>query len=92
MTMDRLFYGTMALAGAAAGALLVAVPASQDFVIKPYFWMLIAVGLFDAGLYVAGRSAAGAGLAMHARLIGFAAGMALMVAIPLLAGTPVRFF
>jgi hypothetical protein len=31
-------------------------------------------------------------LAVHARLIGFLIGIALMVAIPVLAGAPARFF
>jgi hypothetical protein len=92
MTMDRLFYGYMALVGAAAGALLAAVPRLQDFAIKPYFWILIAAALFDAGAYLRGRNAPGTMLAMNARLIGFGIGIALLVAIPLLAGAPVRFF
>ncbi len=82
----------MAFAGAAAGALLVAVPGSQDFFIKPYFWILIAVGLFDLGVYLIGRNAPGAMLTMNARLLGFVIGVVLMVAIPTLAGAPVRFF
>ncbi len=82
----------MAFAGAAAGAILVAAPGSQDFFIKPYFWILIAVGLFDAGVYLIGRNAPGTMLTMNARLLGFVIGVVLMVAIPTLAGAPVRFF
>ena len=70
---------------------LVAAPHVQDFVIKPYFWVLIAVGLFDGGIYLFARSAPGTMLTMNARLIGFGIGIVLMVAIPFLAGTPVRF-
>ncbi len=92
MGLDRIFYGYMVLAGAGSGALLAALPAAQDFALKPYFWMLIAVALFDGALYVRGRNAPGTMLAMNVRLIGFAIGIALMVAIPLIAGAPVRFF
>ena len=46
MALNKIFFVYMALAGAAAGAILVAAPHVQDFVIKPYFWVLIAVGLF----------------------------------------------
>jgi hypothetical protein len=92
MTMDRIFYGYMALVGAAAGALLAAAPQAQNFVIKPYFWILIAVALFDAAAYLRGRNAPGTMLAMNARLIGFGIGIALMVAVAMIAGAPVRFF
>jgi hypothetical protein len=91
MTLDRVFYLYMALIGAAAGALLTAVPRLQDFVIKPYFWILVAVALFDAAAYLRGQNAPGTMLAMNARLIGFGIGIALLVAIPLIAGAPVRF-
>jgi len=91
MALNKIFFGYMALTGAAAGGIIVAVPHIQDFVVKPYFWILIAVGLFDAGIYLSARAAPAAILTMNTRLIGFGIGMALMVAIPLLAGTPMRF-
>ena len=92
MTIDRLFFGYMTLVGAAAGALLVAAPRAQDFLIKPYFWVVLAIVLFDVGAYLQGRNAAGTMLTMNARLLGFVIGVVLMVAIPTLAGAPVRFF
>ena len=91
MTLSRVFFGYMALAGAATGAILVAAPRVQDFVVKPYFWILIAVGLFDGGIYLFGRTSPATMLTMNTRLIGFGIGIALMVAIPSLAGAPVRF-
>ena len=71
---------------------LVVAPQVQNFAIKPYFWILIAVGLFDGGIYQLGRASPGATLTMNARLAGFVIGIVLMVVIPMLAGAPVRFF
>jgi hypothetical protein len=92
MTVDRIFFGYMVLVGAAAGAILVVAPQVQNFAIKPYFWVLIALGLFEGGIYLLGRTSPGAMLTMSARLAGFVIGIVLMVVIPTLAGAPVRFF
>lgn len=92
MTIDRVYFAFMTLVGAAAGAALAIAPWLQDVVVKPYFWVLIAVGLFDAGAFLLRRNAPWAMLTMKARLIGFAIGIALMVAIPTLAGVEVKFF
>jgi hypothetical protein len=92
MTIDRIFFGYMALVGIAVGAILVAAPSVQDFLIKPYFWVLIAVFLFDGGTYLYGKNAPGTMLTMQARLLGFVIGIVLMVVIPTLAGSSVRFF
>ena len=81
----------MVLVGVATGAILVAVPHVQDFVVKPYFWILIAVGIFDVAVYAVKGTAPANTLTMNMRLIGFGIGIALMVAIPMLAGSPVRF-
>jgi hypothetical protein len=40
---------------AAVGVTLVVAPEVQNFAIKPYFWILIVVGLFDGGIYLLGR-------------------------------------
>ena len=92
MTLDRWFFGYMALAGLATGAILVAAPQAQDFLIKPYFWILIAVVVFDLAAYLLGRNAPGTMLSMNARLLGFVIGVVLMVAVPTLAQAPVKFF
>jgi len=89
MTLNKIFFVYMALAGAAVGAILVAAPHVQA--VKPYFWVLIAVGLFDGGSYLFARNSPATMLTMHARLIGFGIGIVLMVAIPFMAGTQVRF-
>lgn len=90
--VDRIFFAYIALVGAAVGVTLVVAPQVQNFAIKPYFWILIAVGLFDGGIYLLGRASPGATLTMNARLAGFVIGIVLMVVIPMLAGAPVRFF
>ena len=92
MTIDKFFFGYIALVGIAIGAILVAYPRVQDFFIKPYFWVLITVFLFDGGTYLLGRNAPGTILGMPARLLGFVIGIVLMVTIPKLSGSPVRFF
>lgn len=91
MSLDRIFFGYMVLVGVATGATLVVAPSVQDFVVKPYFWVLIAVGLFDVAVYAVKGTAPAKTLTMNVRLIGFGIGIALMVAIPMLAGAPVRF-
>ena len=88
MTIDRIFFAYIVLVGAAVGAILVVAPQVQNFVVKPYFWILIAVG----GVYLLGRKSPGAMLTMNARLAGFVIGIVVMVVIPTLAGAPVRFF
>jgi tetrahydromethanopterin S-methyltransferase subunit F len=48
--------------------------------------------LFDGGNYLLGRTAAGQMVTMGARLAGFVIGVVVMVAIPTITGTPVKFF
>jgi hypothetical protein len=92
MTIDKIFYGYMTLVGIAVGAILVAAPQDYDFLIKPYFWVLIAVLLFDCGAYLLSRQSPWTVLSMNARMIGFVIGLLLMAAIPTLTGSSVRFF
>ena len=91
MTISRVFFGYMALVGVLIGAILVAAPQVGDFFIKPYFWALIAVALFDGGSSLYRRNTPGAMLTMQSRMIGFGIGITLMVVIPTLAGSPARF-
>jgi hypothetical protein len=92
MTLDKLFFGLMALAGVASGAALVAAPQLQNVWIKPYFWILIVIAAFDLGIYLMRRNAPGTMLTMNARLLGLVIGVVLMVVIPTIAGAPVKFF
>ena len=92
MTTDRLLFIYMAIAGALAGAVLVAAPEMQNFVIKPYFWIVIAIVLFDGGVYLLRKNAPGTMISMSARLLGFVIGVVLMVSIATLAQAPIKFF
>jgi hypothetical protein len=92
MTTTRIFYGYIVVVGILAGATLVAAPSVADFWLKPYFWMLIAVALFDVSAALCLGGPPGAALTMQTRLIGFAIGIVLMVALPSITGTPVQFF
>jgi hypothetical protein len=91
MTIDRIFFGYMAVVGILTGAILVAVPSLEDTWFKPYFWVLGAVALFDVSAVLYRLNRPGPALTMNARLIGFAIGIVLMVAIPLIAGSSARF-
>ena len=92
MTIAKLFFGYMTLIGLAIGAIVVAVPRVMEFWIKPYFWVIIAVALFDAAVYLKVGKRPHLMLSMDARLIGFVIGVVLMVLVPTLAGSPARFF
>lgn len=93
MTVDKIFFGYMALVGIVVGTLIVMKPGIQDLAVKPYFWVLIAVILFDAGAYLRTRINPGALMPMAARLLGFVIGIVLMVIVPTIAGAPgARFF
>jgi tRNA threonylcarbamoyladenosine modification (KEOPS) complex Pcc1 subunit len=91
MTLDKIYYGYMALIGIAAGAVLVVLPQGQGYPVPPFFWVLIAAALFEAGSFVVRRGAAAAVLTPAARLIGFVLGLLLMLAITLSAGVSVNF-
>ena len=91
LTLDKIFYGYMALAGLVAGAALVASPPLRDAFISPFFWMLIAVALFEIGNMLMPRSGKVITLTNASRGIGFMIGMALLVAVTMLAGVTVRY-
>jgi hypothetical protein len=92
MTIDRIFLVFMIAAGAAVGALLVVMPQVRDFRVPPYFWVLIAMALFELAAYARGRGAPGTMVAMEMRLLGFVLAIVLMVVIPIVAGSPGRLF
>ena len=92
MTIDRIFLLFMVVCGAATGLVLVVAPETRDFRISPYFWVLIAMALFEGIAFWRGRGAPGTTISMEMRLLGFVLAIVLMVAIPILAGSPARLF
>jgi hypothetical protein len=88
MTIDRLFIAFMAVCGLATAAILVFFPQSREFAIAPYFWVLIAMAIFEGVAFACNRGAPGTIIAMESRVIGFMVAIALMLAIPYLAGVP----
>ena len=58
----------------------------------PYFWVLLAMALFELAAYARGRGAPGTMVAIEMRLLGFVLAIVLMVVIPILAGSPGRLF
>jgi hypothetical protein len=92
MTTRHIFLAYMAAVGLAAGAIIVAAPEVTAFWLKPWFWVLIAVAVFDGALFLISRAAPTAMLPMDARMLGFVIGALLMLAIPTMAGAPANLF
>lgn len=92
MTVNRLFVGYMVLVGLLIGAVLVAKPHFGDYWLKPYFWVLIATFLFDGAVAFRAQTVPGLRLAMEWRLLGFAIGIALMMFVLYLTGSPAKYF
>jgi hypothetical protein len=75
------------------GAVLIAVPGIGDSWFKPYFWVLIAVALFDAAVFLLRQSQSTmTPVSLEAKLLGFVIGVVLMVTVPSLTRTSVKFF
>jgi drug/metabolite transporter (DMT)-like permease len=92
MNLDYLFFGFMAVVGAVCGAIVVAVPKAQDFVIAPYFWVLIAMALFDLAIVARRQSRPEVPmLSTPARLLGLIVGVGLMLVVASAGGAPMKF-
>ena len=92
MTLNHIFLGFMTLVGVATGAVLVAKPELRDFRVSPYFWVLIAMAVFELGIVAHRRGTPGSFLGIEVRLLGFVLAIVLMVGIPVIAGSPGRLF
>ena len=92
MTINRIFLAFMGLVGAAVGIILVLVPESRDFWVPPYFWGLIVMAVFEFVAFARRGGAPGTVVTMDARLGGFLLAVVLMVAIPMVSGSPTRLF
>jgi hypothetical protein len=90
--INRIFLGFMIVAGLAAGAALVARPELRDLRVPPYFWILIAMLLFELAAFARGSGAPGTMITMEIRLLGFVLAVVLMIALPVVAGSPGSLF
>ena len=59
MTIDHIFFGFMTAVGIAAGAVLIAMPETREARVPPYFWVLIAMILFEVTLFAFYRGVPG---------------------------------
>jgi hypothetical protein len=92
MTIDRIFVAFMGAVGVAIGIILVVAPDSRDFRVSPYFWVLIAMAIFEVAAFARSRGAPGTVVTMPARLAGFVLAVVVMVVIPVATGAPGRLF
>jgi hypothetical protein len=92
MTTERIFIIYTLVVGLAIGGVLVWVPQSRTIGLEPYFWVLIALALFEAVAYAWPGRTPGPLISMPARVIGFAIALALMYFIPVAAGIQVKNF
>lgn len=88
MSLHQIFYFFMAVAGIVSGLILARFPEVATFVIKPYFWILAAVALFDIGCYFRKVPM----MSLNHRMLGFGIGLIWLFLIPYLAGTKVYLF
>lgn len=84
--LDWIFIAYALAAGLAAGAASVLVPQSNAIAISPYFWVLIAVALFETvAIFLRGFDR-GPPLTMKVRVIGFIVAIVAMVIVRILGG------
>jgi hypothetical protein len=92
MTINHLFLAFMGVVGAAVGLILVFKPETRDYRVSPYFWVLLAMALFELLAFARGRGAPGTAVTMDVRVSGFLMAIVLMVVIPIVAGSSARPF
>jgi hypothetical protein len=86
MTIDRILIAFMIVTGTAVGVVPILWPQAREFRLSPYFWVLIALGVFELINFARGRGAPGTLISIEARLLGFVIAIVLMIVIPLLVG------
>jgi hypothetical protein len=92
MNIDRIFLVFAAAVGLIAAAILVYVPASRTLSLPPYFWVLIALALFDGGMYARGNGAKGTMIEPFTRIAGFVIALGLLFTVPMAAGVDLKMF
>lgn len=91
MDISRIFFIYATLVGFIVGGVIVFYPQSRDFTVAPYFWVLIAFGVFEL-IAFARQSTSGPPITGTTRIVSFAIALVLMVMIPVAAGMPLRIF
>lgn len=91
MDIGRIFIAYAIVVGLITGGVIVAYPQSRDFAIAPYFWVLIAFGIFELTVFARSK-VSGPPITAQTRIIGFAISIALMIVIPVAAGMPLKIF
>ena len=90
MKIDHVLIAFMIVVGFTVGIILTVRPDVREFRVPPYFWVLIALGLFELANFARAQGAAGTAVSMEARLLGFVLAIVLMFVVPLLAAPLVR--
>jgi hypothetical protein len=91
MDISRIFIAYAVVVGLIVGGVIVAYPQSRDFTIAPYFWVLIAFGVFELAAFARAKTS-GPPITAQTRIIGFVISIALMIVIPVAAGMPLKIF
>jgi hypothetical protein len=92
MAVDRYFFIMIFAASVLIGGFLVARPEAAEASIPPYLWLLGCMLIFEMVAFLRGRGAPGTMIGMSTRVIGFAIGMAIVLAIVFFSGSPARLF
>ena len=81
--IDWIFFGFCLVCGLVAGTISVMVPESGAMAVSPYFWVLIAVALFETVVIFMRGFEYGPPLTMRTRVLGFCLAIVTMVVIRL---------
>ena len=91
MDIGRIFVAYAIVVGLIVGGVIVLYPQSRDFTVAPYFWVLIAFGVFELVAFARSNNG-GPPITGTTRILSFAIALALMVLIPMAAGMPMKIF
>jgi hypothetical protein len=90
--IERLFYAYCLAAGVILGAILWRWPQVADFTIKPFFWMLGVVAVFDLASFFFGKGEPGSMISGQARFIGLLVGVVIIATVSWFFEIPLRLF
>lgn len=90
MKLNHIVIVFMIVCGAVAGGIQIVAPQAAQFMLPPFFWLLMAMLVFEGITHWRLGGAPGSLISMEFRLIALFAGVAMMLAITYIAGVPVR--